>query len=350
MNMKIEDKRTKPKQLKSDTRQWNSGRVKFAVIGWEGKPDRNYIIFEKNFFGRSPHPDQKFNLRYTDWQNLKKLIDGELASTTEWERTISVVDQKSFSEFIKSDPDAFGKVLSNPNILKLSESSLESLDRLAIKLYEIKADRIDLILKELSKSTSEDILKFSGLLNDLKLNQISMMASLVYQKLKVIDLLEKTCSDTSRSERDVHEIFERNCWLVGKEYEIVQSDKSLATYLEQHLPADPETRKRPDIIAKKIPYTEDIVLIELKAPGVKLKANHIGQVLTYKALIQRNKPNVKNIYCFVYGYEKDATFSMSRDAEIKTFSELISDLRAQYQEYQKVLEEGRAIEEDLDIY
>lgn len=78
-----------------------------------------------------------------------------------------------------------------------------------------------------------------------------------------------------------------------------------------------------------------MVLIELKAPGVKLKANHIGQVLTYKALILNNKPNVKNIHCFVYGYEKDTTFSMSNDAKIKKFSELIADLRAQYQEYQK---------------
>ena len=317
------------------------------MIGWEGKPDRNYIVFEKNFFGKSIHPDQKFNLRYADWLNLKKLVDGELTNITEWEKTISVVDQKSLAKLIETDPDSLGKVLSNPNILKLSESSIESLDRLAIKLYEIKTDRIDLILKELSKSTSEDIVRFSSLLNDLKLNQISMMASLVYQKLKVIDLLEKTCCDITRSERDVHEIFERNCWMVGKEYEIIQSDRSLSTYLGENMPIDTETRKRPDIIAKKIPYTEDIVLIELKAPGVKLKANHIGQVLTYKALIQRNKPNVKNIHCFVYGYEKDMTFSMSNDAEIKTFSELISDLRAQYQEYQKVLEEGKEIDEEI---
>jgi len=345
--MEPEDKQSKPKQLKADTRQWNSGRVKFAVIGWEGKPDRNYIVFEKNFFGKSIHPDQKFNLRYADWLNLKKLVDGELTNITEWEKTISVVDQKSLAKLIETDPDSLGKVLSNPNILKLSESSIESLDRLAIKLYEIKTDRIDLILKELSKSTSEDIVRFSSLLNDLKLNQISMMASLVYQKLKVIDLLEKTCCDITRSERDVHEIFERNCWMVGKEYEIIQSDRSLSTYLGENMPIDTETRKRPDIIAKKIPYTEDIVLIELKAPGVKLKANHIGQVLTYKALIQRNKPNVKNIHCFVYGYEKDMTFSMSNDAEIKTFSELISDLRAQYQEYQKVLEEGKEIDEEI---
>ena len=43
----------RPTQLKSDTRQWNSGRVKFAVIGWKGKPDRNYIILENYKFKRN---------------------------------------------------------------------------------------------------------------------------------------------------------------------------------------------------------------------------------------------------------------------------------------------------------
>jgi hypothetical protein len=92
-----------------------------------------------------------------------------------------------------------------------------------------------------------------------------------------------------------------------------------------------------------VPYTQDIVIIELKAPGIKLKAEHIGQVLTYKALIQRHKPNTKNIHCFVYGYEKDTTFTLSNDATIKTFSELISELRDEYKEYQKVLEIGTEV-------
>ena len=37
----MEEKQTKPKRLKSDTRQWSSGRVSFAVIGWEGKTEQN---------------------------------------------------------------------------------------------------------------------------------------------------------------------------------------------------------------------------------------------------------------------------------------------------------------------
>jgi hypothetical protein len=336
----------KPKQLKADTRQWNSGRVKFAVIGWKDKPERNYIIFEKDFWGNTKNKDQKFNLRFADWQNLKKLIDGDLIDTTGWQKTISVVDSESLKNLIEQDPDILEKVLANQNILKLSESSFESLDRIAVKIYEIKAEKIDLIFKKISETTSVDLDKFSTLLNDLRLNQVSMMTSLVYQKLKIIDLLEKIIINPANKEADVHRIFENHPWLLGRNFDIVSSDKPLSEYLNTNIKDDPETRKRPDIIAKVVPYTHDAVIIELKAPGIKLKAEHIGQALTYKALIQRHKPSTKDIHCFVYGYEKDMTFTLSNDATIKTFSELISELRDEYREYQKVLEIGSEISFD----
>jgi hypothetical protein len=336
----------KPKQLKADTRQWNSGRVKFAVIGWEGRPQDNYIVLEKNFFGRSRNPDQKFNLRSRDWTNLKKLIDGDLQKYSEWERTVPTVDQAALTVLIADHPDLFEKVLSNPNILKLSEASLESLDRIAIKLYEVKTERIDLIFKELSIASGADLRRFSSLLEDLRLNQIATMASLVYQKLKVIDLLEVTCSNPRTLERDVHDIFDKNPWLVGKAYEIVQSDRPLSRYMAENAPMDPDLKKRPDLILKTVPTTQDVVLVELKAPGVALKAKHVGQVLEYKALILNNKPNVQNVHCFVFGYEKDHSFLLSKDAQMKTFSELIAELRAEYREYRKIIDNAKEVESD----
>jgi NAD(P)H-nitrite reductase large subunit len=90
------------------------------------------------------------------------------------------------------------------------------------------------------------------------------------------------------------------------------------------------------------------VLIELKGPGIPLKAKHIGQVLEYKALIQKNKPNVKNIHCFVFGYEKDQSFMLSRDAEMKTFSELVAELRAEYREYKKIIDQASEVDEVVD--
>ena len=335
----------KPKLLKSDTRQWTSGRVKLAVIGWEGRPDDNYIVCQKLLLGKD-QPPQKFNLRQRDWVNLKRLIDGDLQNYSEWEKTIPTVDHAALTILIANHPDLFEKVLSNPNILKLSEASLEALDRIAIKLYQVKTERIDLIFKELSTASGEDLTRFSTLLEDLRLNQVSTMAALVYQKLKVIDLLEATCSNPSNLERDVHKIFDKNPWRVGKAYEIVQSDQPLSRYMAEHAPVDPELKKRPDLILRAVPTTQEIVLVELKAPGVPLKAKHIGQVLEYKALIAHNKPNVKNIHCFVFGYEKDQSFVLSNDVTMKTFSELTAELRTEYREYSKIIESGKEVELD----
>ena len=336
----------KPRQLKADTRQWSGGRVKFAIIGWPGKPDKNYIIFEKNFLGKSHHPDQKFNLLQKDWKNLKRLIDEELSPTTGWDSSIAVANKASIEKILQDDPDVIEKILSNPNVLKLGDRSLESLDRIAIKLYDVKKEQMDLILKEIANTTPDDLQKFGTLLNDLKLNQISMMTSLVYQKLKIIDVLETVITQTDKKERDVHQIFEKHPWLLGRSFDIVTSDKPLSEYLQTNIKEDPETKKRPDIIAKVVPYSHDIVIIELKAPGIKLKADHIGQVLTYKALVERHKPSVKNIHCFVFGYEKDVSFTLSRDATIKTFSELAAELRDEYREYQKILDMGKEVQEE----
>lgn len=336
-----------PKQLKSDTRQWNSGRVKLSVIGWDGKPDKNYIILEKNFFGKAIHPDQHFNLKQSDWENLKKLVDEEYLHFTGWKK-FSSLSKENISELLESDPNLLTKIFIPENLTKLSSASLESLDKFIVNVYEIKKDMVDLIIKRLSETNTEDVDKFGSLLQDLKLSQVSMMASMVYQKLKIIDVLEQTVISRESKERDIHRIFESNPWLLGNSYEILKSEKTLSDYLNVHIKVDPETSKRPDIIAKIVPNSADLVLVEFKSPQVKLKAKNIGQVLEYEEIIRQYRPNTKLVHKFLLGYEKENSFVMSKDVEIKTFSEIISEKKQEYQEYQNVLELGKEIDTEID--
>jgi len=55
---------------------------------------------------------------------------------------------------------------------------------------------------------------------------------------------------------------------MGRHYEIVQSDKPLSEYFATNVKVDPETGKRPDLILKTVPYSQDVIM-ELKAPGTK---------------------------------------------------------------------------------
>ena len=93
----------KPKLLKSDTRQWTSGRVRFAVVEIPDHPEKNYLVLEKSFFGRSRQDPQKFIMHLHDWKNLKRLVDGEkgLAKEARWVKQV-VVNPKNIQDVISN--------------------------------------------------------------------------------------------------------------------------------------------------------------------------------------------------------------------------------------------------------
>jgi len=138
---------------------------------------------------------------------------------------------------------------------------------------------------------------------------------------------------------------EQNPWIAHKSYEILASDKPLTEFLAKNLKFDPELNTRPDLIAKRVPYQDQIVLIELKRPGVKLTSRHIGQVLEYRDLIKEFKAGVKSIDCFLFGYQKLHSALESKDVTIRTFSELSSSLRDEYRAYLEVLEQQEGSED-----
>jgi len=87
-------------------------------------------------------------------------------------------------------------------------------------------------------------------------------------------------------------------------------------------------------------------------PRYSSAVRHIGQVLTYKALVKKHRPNAGVIHCFLFGYEKSGTFFESSDVQIRTFGELITQLRDEYHEYAEVLRERReevAIPTEIEI-
>lgn len=238
------------KVIKRDTRQWTSGRVRFAVIGLSNYPEKNYIIFEKDFFGRSKQLPQRFILHHHDWQNLKKLIEGDLIKEIRW-ISPQVITKVALEKIIAENPDFIETILKVPNITKFSQVSLEALDRLAIRIFEIKRENIDLIFKRLGESKDQELITFASLLKDLKLNQVSTLSSLVYQKLKIIDLLENLTCNKEINEDKIHELFENNIWLSGKNFEIVQSDKPLSKYLSEKISKETGAQKDPIFLLKE---------------------------------------------------------------------------------------------------
>jgi hypothetical protein len=289
--------------IKKVTKKWSSGFTNLAVLGDLNHPGRNYIVLQRRFAGQ-PGKNQNFNLHLGDWDNLKNLIDGELDESTNWSKVkgVSSITTDDIQKLSSSDPDLLVKVLNSENLKNLSSASFEALDRLALRVYEIKAENVDFLLKNLADAGQNELENFISVLNDLKIGQISTIAELVNKKCSMLSLLERLIAEKDTREVQIHTLLEENLWILDNNYDLLRSNKTLKDYLDVNISKDPDTGKRPDLIVKRSLQDENhIVVIELKRPSVKLKAEHLGQVLGYKGIIERHNPSAR-IDLFLIGY------------------------------------------------
>jgi hypothetical protein len=331
----------------SSTRAWSSGNIKFTLLTVEDHPEKNYITLEKHLVGKKGQTGlQRFLMSCRDWTSLKQLIEIDLAEKHQWVLANSGMTllhgnkADEVAQLMQANPELLERILDAPNLKSLSSASFEHLNNLAMKVFKVQSNNLELVLKNLAKATPEEFIQFASLLGDLRLGQVATLANLVKQKLEIINLFEKLASEQATREKEIHKLIEQNPWIADKSYEIVASDRQLADFLSKNAKDDLELKTRPDLIAKRVPHQDQIILIELKRPSVKLHSGHIGQILGYRDLIMQYRPGTKSVHCFLFGHQKQYSALSSNDVTIRTFSELTSSLRDEYRAYLDVLEEN----------
>lgn len=341
------------KVLKRVTKKWSSGITTLAVLGNNEHPDLNYIILDRKLLGR-PGKNQFFNLHFEDWTKLKEVVEGDTADDHQWPIEKQAISEsealQKVNEILGKDPDFLAKVLANPHISKLTSASFEALDRLGIRIYEIKAQNVEFLLKKLSEAKEGELISFVGILNQLKIGQISTIAELVRKKIAIIKLLEKLLLLKDTKEKEIHQLLEKNLWLLSNSYDLIRSDKTLADYLQQNIKIDPVLGERPDLIVKTFLQDEyHVVIVELKRPSIKLHAKHIGQVLEYKGIIQNHNPKIKEIELFLLGYDIDENMPRGlQDLVVDVLENVINRKRHEFDEFLRVLEASK--EDEYEIF
>lgn len=344
---------SKFKVIKQVTKKWTSGITTFIVISDGEHVDRNYIILDRKLIGK-PEKNQFFNLHFQDWTKLKELIDNEMAQEHKWPIKDQTRDEtdvlNKLEHIIARDPDFLIKILSYTNIGKLTNASFEAIDKLGLRVYEIKAENLEFLLKKLSEAGEDELKNFVSILNQLRIGQISTIAELVRKKISIIKLLETLIKQKNTKEIEIHKLLESNLWLLNNNYDLLKSNKSLSDYLSANIKDDPELGKRPDLIIKM--FLQDphhVVLVELKRPSVKLKAEHIGQLLGYKGIIENHNPSIKIIDLFLLGYDVDSNMPRElKDLSVDLLENIINKKRNEFDEFLKIIEESH--EDEYDIF
>lgn len=179
----------------------------------------------------------------------------------------------------------------------------------------ISNGELDTILKGVLKLSNKMITKFSDLLEITELENIIEFSDKVAKKLEELDFLEKLVyselSKNVKERKELHKFLEKMLWIFGEEYSEstkLLSDKNLEKNLLQlrYDILEYKGSKSDDNIAeiaeksvKSITdlfmYSEkildykrrEVLIVELKAPKVKISPKELGQVMKYAREIEK---------------------------------------------------------------
>lgn len=267
--------------------------------------------------------------------------------------------------------------------LGLSSAKAKALHlRMLRNAIERGPEELQLILKEVLDLPARKQKELATLLQETTLSAIITAAKTVADRLKFIAALESIVFDPETKGRlkertQLHKILAENTWIFGEEYNLWVSDKDLRRVLEKHRDhLDPDISI--DEPVKVIGKTRGIIdlmfsrstrrhrandiehmIVELKAPKVKIGAKEITQAKQYAIAVTSDERFstvegvrwhfwlVSNAYDDFAKHEIDSGPDRERRliakgprhiVGIKTWGELIEDNRARLQFFQEHLQ------------
>ena len=182
---------------------------------------------------------------------------------------------------------------------------------------------LDNVLKSVLKLNNKTLTQFNNLLNRTELEDVIEFADKVSIKQEELEFLEKLVyseiSKYVKERKELHKFLERMLWVFGEEFAgntKLFSDKNLANNLTQ-LRNDLmqyKPSKKDDNINEKINKTEksitdlfmyneriidssrrEVLIVELKAPKVKISSKELQQAMHYAQAIETNSSTPRNI-------------------------------------------------------
>lgn len=191
------------------------------------------------------------------------------------------------------------------NLNNTQERSL--LGFLNLLLSSDERENILVIVEQMVNLTPEQRKNFAQILQRSKLQYIIDAISIIEHRVAVVQKLKEIVFDSVAfaNERDhIQKLIEQHFWLFGEQYHLLTADKNLATSLsnfekivsaetseENSSMSGKEARQRIDIFlyTQRIQEnnTSEMLIIELKAPHVKLSLDVFNQIVRYANTLRK---------------------------------------------------------------
>lgn len=163
------------------------------------------------------------------------------------------------------------------------------------------------IIEQVVSLTTEQRKSFANVLKRSQLQYIVEAISIIEKRVSVIEALKRIVFDYTvfANERDhVQKLIEQHFWLFGEQYHMLTADKNMRVSLSEfekitaqepssnvHAISDKEALQRMDIFlySQQVINSSDseMLIVELKAPHVKLSIDVFNQIVRYANTIRK---------------------------------------------------------------
>lgn len=211
----------------------------------------------------------------------------------------------------------------------------ESEDRIdtvaSVVLDALEKDEYWSILQHINESPNGDIETLAVALTEFGLVDMAQMANQAMSRLQLLDHLDGLVRNPATQEKTIHQIIERNLWLLGMGYASIASNKTTAKTIQEYTDtkfSGKRAAKRPDLfLAQRL--SGEYLLIEFKRPSEDITRDNQRQAAEYRDDLE---PRFGSIEILLLGKARDATTQPHNDLpRLKVFGyeALVSSARTQ---------------------
>lgn len=211
----------------------------------------------------------------------------------------------------------------------------ESEDRIdtvaSVVLDALEKDEYWSILQHINESPNGDIETLAVALTEFGLVDMAQMANQAMSRMQLLDHLEGLVRNPATQEKTIHQIIEKNLWLLGTGYASIASNKTTARTIEEYTDtkfSGKRAAKRPDLfLAHRL--SGEYLLIEFKRPSENITRDNQRQAAEYRDDLE---PRFGSIEILLLGKARDATTQPHNDLpRLKVFGyeALVSSARTQ---------------------
>ncbi len=187
------------------------------------------------------------------------------------------------------------------------------------------------VCQKIEEAHHTGVIALADALQEFGLADLAYMGEQARRRIQFLDEVDGLARDESTVELTMHRSLETNLWVLGPEYTLMASNKTLATTIKEYVGeefAGPRAGKRPDLLLAQS-VSNRYLLIEFKRPSHTIVRDDENQAEKYRDDLT---PRFGTIDILVIGGKRSPSIQAQYDrADIKlmTYGAIFSTARTQ---------------------